>query len=112
LSISISFLGTLGTLSIIILFYIFAKLSERLGSVERMEPMYRYYYVAIFFLAIGYITHLLLANVILSPEDFPAWLTSPWLPLLGYYIPLTIGVSIGLVVTWRYWSWLVTEYSQ
>lgn len=112
MSISISFLGSLGTLSVIILFYIFARLSERLGSVEKMEPLYRYYYVAIFFLAIGYITHLLLANISLTSGDFPAWLASPWLPLLGYYLPLAIGVTIGLVVTWRYWSWLVTGYNK
>ena len=110
MTIDISFLGALGTLSIIFLFYIFARLSERLGSVEKMAPLYRYYYVAIFFLAIGYFTQLLMVNVYSAPENFPAWVTSSWFPLLGHHVPLAIGVTIGLVVTWRYWSWLVTEY--
>jgi hypothetical protein len=110
LTIDVSFLGTLGALSVIFLFYIFARLSERLGSVERMAPLYRYYYVAIFFLAIGYFTQLLMGHVDSSPENFPAWFSSPWLPLLGHHVPLTVGVTIGLVVTWRYWSWLVTEH--
>jgi hypothetical protein len=112
LVIDISFLGTIGTLSIIFLFYILARLSERLGSVEKMEPIYRYYYVAIFFLAVGYLTQLLMANIDSASEDFPTWLTSAWFPLLGHHIPLTVGVSIGLAVTWRYWSWLVMDYKK
>jgi hypothetical protein len=110
LNIDISFLGTLGTLSVIFLFYIFARLSERLGSVEKMEPLYRYYYLAIFFLVIGYITQLLMLNISSAPENFPIWLSSPWVSLLAHYLPLAVGVTIGLIVTWRYWSWLVTEY--
>lgn len=107
MSVDVTFLGTFGTLSVILLFFILARLSERLGSVERMSPIYRYYYVAIFFLVIGYITHLLAARVILIPKSFSEWLTSPWFLLLAYHLPLAIGVTIGLIITWRYWSWLV-----
>lgn len=104
-----SWLGTLGTLSLIVLFYILAKLSERFGSVIKMRPFYRYYYVALVFLVIGYITHLVVARSIPMPEDVPSWLLAPWFLLLAHHLPLTIGVTIGLIITWRYWSWLVTE---
>jgi hypothetical protein len=107
LSVDVTFLGTFGILSVILLLFILARLSERLGSVERMSPIYRYYYVAVFFLIIGYITHLLAARVILTPKNFSEWLTSPWFLLLAYHLPLAIGVTIGLIITWRYWSWLV-----
>ncbi len=109
MNLEISLLGTLGTLSIIFLFYILARLSERLGSVERMSPLYRYYYVAIIFLVFGYVVHLLVVRSSLTPESFSDWLISTWFLLLAYHLPLAVGVTIGLVVTWSYWSWLVTE---
>jgi hypothetical protein len=89
------------------LFFILAKLSERLGSVEKMSPLYRYYYVALVLWLLGYITQLLMARISLTPEDFPGWLVSPWFLLMAYYLPLAIGATIALVTTWRYWSWLV-----
>ncbi len=109
LIIDIPFWGTLGTLSVAILFYILAKLSERLGSVERMSPLYRYYYVALILWVFGYITQLLVAQISSTPESFPHWSLSPLFLLFAYSLPLAIGATIGLIVTWHYWSWLVTE---
>ncbi|RME99925.1 MAG: hypothetical protein D6768_14025 [Chloroflexi bacterium] len=97
------FLGAVGTLAVIYLFYILARLSERLGSVERMPPIYRYYYVAAIFLAMALVTQFFAAQATTSPSSF---LTDTIL-LLGHHLPLAIGATIGLVVTWRYWSWLV-----
>lgn len=74
-----------------------------------MRPLYRYYYLALIFLAIAYFAHLTEAQAVSTPQDVPAWLVAPWFLLLAHHVPLTIGVTIGLVVTWRYWSWLVTE---
>lgn len=104
-----SLLGTLGTLSVLVLFYILAKLSERFGSVIKMRPQYRYYYVALVFLFVGWIAQLLFMAADLMPANFQTWIQSSWFVLLVYYIPVTIGVTIGLVITWRYWSWLVAE---
>ena len=104
-----SLLGAVGTLSILIIFYILAKLSERFGSVIKMRPQYRYYYLALIFLFIGWIAQLLVLASDLTPANVQSWLNSAWFLLLAYYLPLTIGVSIGLVITWRYWSWLVAE---
>ena len=101
---SVALLGTFGTLSVLYLLYILLKLSQRLGSVEKMAPTYRYYYLAIGFAAVGYMTSLL---VVLAPQSIAAWLTSPWVLIIGYYLPMSIGVTIGLIVTWRYWSWLL-----
>ncbi len=102
-------LGTLGIMSVFILLVILAKLSERLGSVERMSPLYRYYYIALIFLGIACVTNLLAASanlIFVNPSD---WLNSPWVLLLAHYIPMTIGLTIGLVITWRYWSWLIIK---
>ena len=102
----ISLLGLVGPISVLYLFYILAKLSERLGSVEKMPANYRYYYVALVFLLIGYASYLLLA---LQPETMADWFDSVWFLLLAYYLPQVIGVTIGLVVTWRYWGCLIIE---
>ena len=103
---SISLLGTFGTLSVLYLLYILLKLSQRLGSVEKMAPLFKYYYVAIIFVAAGYFTNLL---IVLVPQSTAGWLASPWVLILGYYLPMSIGLTVGLVVTWRYWSWLLTN---
>jgi hypothetical protein len=105
----ITILGTFGTLSIIVLFYILAKLSERFGSVIKMPPIYRYFYLAILLLLVSYVTNLLVVRTIITPADSPAWLMAPWFLLLAYHLPMAIGLSIGLIITWRYWSWLITE---
>jgi len=104
-----SLLGALGTLSILLVLYILAKLSERFGSVIKMRPRYRYYYLALIFLFIGWLAQLLVLAADLTPANIQNWLNSPWFLLMAYYVPLTIGVTIGLVITWRYWSWLVAE---
>lgn len=108
----LTLLGSLGTLAVIYLFYILAKLSQRLGAVEKMYPYYRYYYVANLFIIVGTVSHVIIARAALSPQDFPSWLLAPWFILVAHYLPLTIGVTIGLLVTWRYWSWIITEYTR
>lgn len=106
-----SLMGALGTLSILVLFYILAKLSERFGAVIKMRPRYRYYYLALVFLSIGWIAQLLVMAVNLLPANIQNWFDSSWFLLLAYYLPVTIGVTIGLVITWRYWSWLIVEHN-
>ena len=106
-----SLLSTLGTLSLLVLFYILARLSERFGAVIKMRPLYYYYYVALIFLVIGYMAHILIVVAYLAPGNVPPWLMSPWFRFFLYDLSLAIGVTTGLIVTWRYWSWLVAEYN-
>jgi len=104
-----SYLGTLGLLAVIYLLYILARLSERLGSVEKMVPRYRYYNLAIAALLIGFVAQILAIQAKTGAWALPAWVAAPWFLLVGYQIPVAVGVTIGLVVTWQYWSWLITE---
>ena len=76
-------------------------MSERLGSVEQMTPMYRYYYIAIFFLVVALIAQNLAAR------ETPGWVTNPWFLLVAYHIPMASGATIGLWTAWQYWSWLI-----
>ena len=102
--------GTLGTLSIGLLLYILAKLSERFGTVIKMKPIFRYYYVAAGLVVVSFIAQVIFARLqmtgaISEAERTPLF----WWLLTLYYAPLIFALSIGLFVTWRYWSWLVTE---
>lgn len=107
-----SILGTVGTLSVIILFFVLARLSERFGAVVKMRPLYRYYYLSLLLALVSATTHILTAKADSIATDNPSWLTNLWFPLLAYHLPLTIAVSIAMYVTWHYWSWLITELNK
>lgn len=108
----ISLLGTTNILAILILFYILARLSEKFGAVIKMPPLYRYYYMAALPILIGFGMQLYTAVAKSASTNTPKWLTEPWILLVVYYLPLSIGVTIGLFVTWRYWRWLITERNE
>jgi hypothetical protein len=101
------YLSAVGIVSVIYLFYVLARLSERLGSVEKMVPRYRHYYAAIAFLLVGLISLLATTQFAQTDQPFAAWVLLP-----VYHLPLTIGVTIGAITTWQYWSWLITENKQ
>jgi lipopolysaccharide export LptBFGC system permease protein LptF len=102
-------LSPVGTISIIFLFFILARLSEKLGAVTRMPAYYRWFGVGIGFLGIALISQLLRITVSLTGQTSYPVLNDPLFYLATYYLPMAIGVTIGLAVTWRYWSWLLTE---
>ena len=98
------------------LFQILARLSEKFGSVLKMPPLYRWYYAAEFFAGIAALAHLTQATVVLSqPEVDSVQSVGLFQPnslgftLLFHHVPLTISVTIGLIITWKYWGWLVTD---
>ncbi len=103
------YLGSLGTLAAIYLLYILAKLSERLGSVEKMRPLFRYYYWAMGFVFVSFLAQILTeqANSLASTAN--QWLLSPWFTLICHHLPLAVGTTMGIYITWHYWSWLISE---
>jgi len=78
-----------------------------------MPPLYKWFYVAEVLAGIALLAQLLQASAYLSNTAyFPnkAWgITSPAFTLLFHHVPLAIAVTIGLVITWKYWGWLLTE---
>jgi hypothetical protein len=102
-------LSPLGTIAIIFLFFILARLSEKLGAVTRMLPCYRWFWAGIGFLGIALISQFLRISVSLTGQTSYPWLNSSPFYLVTYYLPMAVGVTIGLAITWRYWSWLLTE---
>ncbi len=102
-------LSPVGTISVIFLFFILARLSGKLGAVTRMPPYYRWFGVGTGFLGIALISQLLRITVALTQQTSYPLLNDHLFYLVTYHLPMAIGVTIGLAVTWRYWSWLLSE---
>lgn len=114
----VTILGTLATFSLVMLFYIMAKLSEKFGSVLKMPPFYKWFYSAQVFAGIAGLAHLIQASTYLAQSSGSAvppggfrflHPSSLEFTLIFYHIPLAISVTIGLFVTWKYWSWVITD---
>jgi hypothetical protein len=75
-----------------------------------MRPLYKSYYVAIGFVGVALVVHFIRASVFWAPTDtIPAMLSAPAFYLFLYHLPLAVGLSLGLGITWYYWSWLLKE---
>ncbi len=78
-----------------------------------MPPLYKWFYVAEVLAGIALTTHLLQASAYLSNHVAPAkqmWaVTDIAFTLVFYQIPLAVAVTIGFIITWKYWGWLLTE---
>ncbi len=101
--------SAIAPLSIVILFHILAKLSRRFGSVLKMNAVYKWYYLAEGLGIVALLAHLWQASAILSPPNASSFALTPAFILMFHHIPLAAAVTIGLVVTWKYWRWLIIE---
>jgi hypothetical protein len=99
-------LGFIGLLSVLFMLYILANLSRRLGSVTKMKPYYRGFYVAMGLVAIAIITRVIQSSLQLSSSAEPDQTS---LYVLAYHLPFALAVTLGAVITWRYWGWLFRE---
>ncbi len=101
-----SVLSLVGSLSIGVVMIILARLSQRLGNVTHARHHYVWFYVAAALVWLG-----VLARVFLLRQGMDGSLKLQqdilWI-LLIKGLP-SIGVTIGLVVAWHYWSWLLAE---
>lgn len=103
-------LGSVGLAALLFTCVILAQFGRKLGAVTKMRPYYQGYYVAIGFLGLSFVVHFIRASVFWAPpETIPTLLNAPVFYLLFYHLPLAIGLSLGLGITWRYWSWLLKE---
>lgn len=101
-------LGPISLLAALILVtFLYTNLSRRLGAVTKMPSYHRWFTVGGGFMALAMSASILRAAAHLSCKEEVAFLTSPQFGLFLVHVPLFIGVTISVVVTWRYWSWLL-----
>ncbi len=99
--------GAVGLLSMIYATMLLAAVSQKLGAMNRMKPYYRWMHLGAFFLAVAFLIRLLRTTVFWASEQAPPLLNSDFFYLASYYIPLCVGMTINLMVTIRYWGWLL-----
>ena len=79
----------------LILFFL-SVISKRLGEVMGLRKYYYLYYLGIFFTLFGSIIMSLSFEILQETK------------LLGYVF-FSIGMTLGLIVSIRYWGWLLIE---
>lgn len=98
--------GLIGFTAVAMALFVLARLSRRLGLVTHAQPHYRGLYLAALLVMGGVSARLgYLTNFIGSGGDLTHNLV---------YIVLcdglpALGVTLGVLVTWYYWSWLLAE---
>lgn len=99
-----SFLSILEPLSITAVLLVLALLSKRLGEVTHRSKIYRWLYLAAFLASQSAVSRIW--SLTLSERDFVAISGDP-MGLVFYALPLALAVTIGVIVAWRYWGWLI-----
>ena len=103
-------LGSLALFSLLYALLILAQFGSKLGAVTKMRPFYRGYYVAAGLVALALVGRSIRASVVwASSESISPILNQPLFYLLSYHLPLALGLTLGAVITWHYWSWLLKE---
>mgnify|MGYP007111977251 FL=1 len=104
-----SALFVIGPLSVGVLLVLLASLGKRLGEALELPPYYRLYHVSLLFfvlpLPVGWI--LLLTRAWGIPE--PALKTGLLLKVVVATVPLTIGITLAVFATAKYWRWIWEE---
>jgi chromate transport protein ChrA len=101
--------GSLGLLSVIVTLLTLAALSQRIGEVTKMPPLYRGFYIGAACLVVALFVRLLRVSTLMASPEGAAFLNDDLFYLLAYHLPSALGLTVSLVVTWRYWSWLLRE---
>jgi hypothetical protein len=103
-------LGSLGLASLVYALVIFAQFGRKLGAVTKMKPFYNGYYVAASLVSMALVVRFVRASVFWAPHgSIPSLPSSSVFYLFLYHLPLAVGLCLGLLITWHYWSWLLKE---
>jgi len=107
MTVLMALLGAMGLASLIYTIFLLATVNQKLGAMTKMRPYYRWLYVAAFFITIALLTRLLRTSVFWAPQQAPQLLNSDFFYFATYYVPLSVGMTIALMVTIKYWGWLL-----
>jgi hypothetical protein len=103
--------GSMGLVAIIYALIILAQFGRKLGAVTKMQRFYRGYYVAAVCTGVALLVRFVRASVFWAPaETIPPLLSDAAFYLFFYHLPLAVGMSLSLAITWYYWNWLLKEH--
>lgn len=98
--------GLLGLISIGVFLIVMGLLSRRLGQVTHARSYYTLFFVAACLVGVGIVARVVhFTSELALIEDLNN--NIEW--VLLYNGAPAVGVTLGLVGAWRYWSWLLAE---
>lgn len=98
--------GLLSAVGVGVAFVLLGRLSNRLGAASKARPHTWGFYIASGFLLASAVLQAL--NIVLGASAPGAALDTAAGLVLHNVMP-AVGITIGLVYTWHYWSWLLAE---
>lgn len=99
-------LGIVGLLALGIVLWLFGRISQRMGQTLNTRP----YYIGLYISAVLLWTGAVFRFIFLTGH-LPSWgesVQNILYILMADGLP-SLGVTIGLLVAWYYWSWLLAE---
>ena len=100
--------GVLGMVSIVTTLILLGRLSKRMARATKTPAYYIGFYVAAVFVFVGVSVRLINLTESVAPT---ADLHHNIVWVLLYNGAPALGVTLGVVFAWRYWSWLLAERS-
>lgn len=100
-------LGLIGLLAIGATLWVLGRLSQRLGRVTRARPRFRLLYASALLIWGGALARALFF-IESQRTQRPITHDNVLYTLFGDGLP-AVGITLGLLVTWYYWSWLLAE---
>jgi hypothetical protein len=76
--------------------YFLSVISKRLGEVMGLKKYYYLYYLGIFFLLFASVLTMLSIGIMENNDFFG-------------YVSFSIGITLSLIASIRYWGWLIIE---
>jgi hypothetical protein len=95
-----------GPASVAIALMVMGLLSRRLGSVMRTPRYYVGFFIAAALMILSVLARVLNVG---HGDNFAASLGQNAVSVILYIGLPSIAITIGLIVAWRYWSWLLAE---
>ena len=89
------FLDVAAFLLFALILYFLSAISKRLGNVMGLKKYYYLYYLGILFLLFASI--MMILSIRMQYTDFYG------------YVFFSIGLTLGLIASIRYWGWLIIE---
>ncbi len=98
-----SLVAGIGMMAIAFLLMVLGLLSRRLGRVTRSKRYYGVFFIATLLLLVGVGGRLW---VFIYPDD-TIYHSVLW--IIIYNGAPALGLTLGVIVAWHYWSWLLAE---
>lgn len=96
----------IGLIAIAAALIVVGLLSKRMGEATRAAPFYLGFFLAALLVLVSIVARA--ANLLLRLVPMNRLLEDPLWILLYNGLP-ALGLTLGVIFAWRYWSWLLAE---